>query len=169
MKRKGSQSKSELDLQVKSEWSEVGRVNEAVGAFLESCRLTPEAVAQYTMVVCELVENGIKYGHFAKDGGVVRVLVRIARGTISVQVVNPGGESSQAYLKELDRTIQWVRGFQAPFEAYIARMKAISREPVDVDKSGLGLVRITYEGRAELDFFLDENDTLSVSAVSEIA
>ena len=169
MKKKITQSKSELDLQVKSEWPEVGRVNETVGAFLESCHLAPDAVAQYTMVVCELVENGIKYGYFASDSAVVRVLVKVARGTVSVQVINPVGESSQAYLAELDRTIQWVRGFQAPFEAYIARMKAISREPIDIDKSGLGLVRITYEGRAVLDFFLDENDTLSVSAVSDIA
>jgi two-component sensor histidine kinase len=169
VKRKNPPSKkAELDLQVKSEWPEVGRVNEAVASFLESCRLTPDAVAQYTMVVCELVENGIKYGYFPSGRSVVRVLVKVARGTISVQVINPVGESSQAYLAELDRTIQWVRGFQAPFEAYIARMKAISREPIDNDKSGLGLVRITYEGRAVLDFFLDENDTLSVSAVSDI-
>ena len=169
MKTKASASKSELDLQVKSEWPEVGRVNETVGAFLESCHLAPDAVAQYTMVVCELVENGIKYGYFESESSVVRVLVKVARGTVSVQVINPVGVSSQAYLAELDRTIQWVRGFQAPFEAYIARMKAISREPIDIDKSGLGLVRITYEGRAVLDFFLDENDTLSVSAVSDIA
>jgi hypothetical protein len=169
MKKKVSQSKSELDLLVKSEWPEVGRVNEVVGSFLVSCGLPPDAVAQYTMVVCELVENGIKYGYFESEGSVVRVLVKVARGSISVQVINPVGESSQAYLAELDRTIQWVRGFQAPFEAYIARMKAISREPIDIDKSGLGLVRITYEGRAVLDFFLDENDTLSVSAVSDIA
>ena len=120
------------------------------------------------MVVCELVENGIKYGYFDKDGAMVRVIARVARGSISVQVINPVGKSSQVYLQELDRTIQWVRGFQAPFEAYIARMKAISREPLEADKSGLGLVRITYEGRAVLDFFLDENETLSVSAVSDI-
>jgi hypothetical protein len=47
-------------------------------------------------------------------------------------------------------------------------MKAISREPLDNVKSGLGLVRITYEGQAILDFYLDENDTLSVSAVSNL-
>ena len=118
MKKKITQSKSELDLQVKSEWPEVGRANETVGAFLESCHLAPDAVAQYTMVVCELVENGIKYGYFASDSAVVRVLVKVARGTVSVQVINPVGESSQAYLAELDRTIQWVRGFQAPFELH---------------------------------------------------
>jgi two-component sensor histidine kinase len=167
MKRNASASKSELDLLVSSDWGEVGRVNEAVAEFLESCGLPPETVSQCTMVVCELVENGIKYGCFDKDRSTVRVITRVSRGSISVQVVNPVGSRSQVYLKELDRTIQWVRGFQAPFEAYIARMKAISREPLEADKSGLGLVRITYEGRAVLDFFLDENETLSVSAVSD--
>jgi hypothetical protein len=168
MKRNASSSSSELDLLVDSDWGEVGKVNEAVAGFLGSCGLRPETVSRCTMVVCELVENGVKYGYFDSDRATVRVITRVSRDSISVQVINPVGKSSQVYLQELDRTIQWVRGFQAPFEAYIERMKAISREPLEADKSGLGLVRITYEGRAVLDFFLDENETLSVSAVSDV-
>ena len=158
----------ELELQVASDWGEVSRVNEVVSDFLSASGLPPENVDKYTMVVCELVENGIKYGHFSDEKNVVSVRVWITGGTISVIVSNPISNYTQTYLSELDRTIQWVRGFQAPFEAYIARMKAISREPLETDKSGLGLVRITYEGRAILDFYLDENDTLSVSAVSDL-
>ncbi|MGA2762036.1 MAG: ATP-binding protein [Spirochaetia bacterium] len=158
----------ELELRVASDWEEVGKVNQAVGEFLGGCGLPAEAVDKYTMVVCELVENGIKYGHFSGEKDVVQVRVWIANGTVSVLVSNPIGQYTRTYLSELDRTIQWVRGFQAPFEAYIARMKAISREPLDNVKSGLGLVRITYEGQAILDFYLDENDTLSVSAVSNL-
>jgi hypothetical protein len=120
------------------------------------------------MVVCELVENGIKYGLFHNDSDVVRVRLRVAQDKFSVQVTNPVGKVSESHLNDLDRTIQWVRGFQDPFEAYIERMKAISREPLDIDKSGLGIVRITYEGRAALDFFVEEDNTLSVSAVSDI-
>jgi len=158
----------ELELRVTSDWSEVGRVNQEVSGFLSASGLSPEGVDKYTMVVCELVENGIKYGHFGGGRDTVNVRVWISGTTISVLVSNPVGNYTQTYLSELDRTIQWVRGFQAPFEAYIARMKAISREPLDIDKSGLGLVRITYEGQALLDFYLDENDTLSVSAVSNL-
>jgi two-component sensor histidine kinase len=158
----------ELELNVSPTWSEMGDVNQAIGDFLTGLKLSDDAVAKYTMVGCELVENAIKYGFFPEATGTIRVLLKVDRGTISVQVANPIGEVSHAYLTELDRTIQWVRGFQAPFEAYIARMRAISREPPDMDKSGLGLARITYEGRAVLDFYLDENDMLSVSAVSAI-
>jgi hypothetical protein len=146
----------------------MGEVNQAIGDFLTALNLSDDAVARYTMVVCEMVENAIKYGYFLQAEADIRVVVRVDRGAISVQVMNPVGEVSHTYLNELDRTIQWVRGFQAPFEAYIARMRAISREPPDMDKSGLGLARITYEGRAVLDFYLDENDMLSVSAVSDI-
>ena len=57
----------ELELRVVSDWDEVGRVNQAVGEFLAGCGLPTEGVDKYTMVVCELVENGIKYGHFSGD------------------------------------------------------------------------------------------------------
>ena len=163
-----SPMKPELQLLVASDWSEVGRVNAEVARFLESSGLSRDAVDKYTMVVCELVENGIKYGNFSENLNTVQMHVGIANGAISVLVTNPVGGITQTYLSELDRTIQWVRGFQAPFEAYIARMRAISREPLHADKSGLGLVRITYEGQAMLDFYLEENQTLSVSAVSNL-
>jgi hypothetical protein len=158
----------ELELTVSSDWSEVGRVNEEVAGFLRSSGLSKDAVDKYTMVVCELVENGIKYGNFREDQKTVQVRVGLGNGAISVLVTNPVGGVTQTYLAELDRTIQWVRGFQAPFEAYIARLRAISREPIHADKSGLGLVRITYEGQAMLDFYLEENETLSVSAVANL-
>jgi len=138
----------ELALRVASDWGEMGRVNQAVSDFLEGCDLPPEAVDKYTMVACELVENGIKCGHFNNEKDSVSVRVWISGSTILVLVTNPVSNYTQTYLSELDRTIQWVRGFQAPFEAYIARLKAIYRKPLDDDKSGLGLVWITYEGQA---------------------
>jgi two-component sensor histidine kinase len=158
---------SELELIVVPEWTEMGNVNQAISDFLTASKLSDDAVNKYTMVVCELVENAIKYGFFPETAHDVRVQVKLDRDKISVQVTNPVGEVSHTYLNELDKTIQWVRGFQAPFEAYVARMRAISREPPELDKSGLGLVRITYEGRAVLDFYLEENDMLSVSAVAD--
>jgi len=45
-------------------------------------------------------------------------------------------------------------------------MKEISTEPFDNNKSGLGIVRIAYEGHATIDFFINEEKILNVSAVS---
>lgn len=160
---------SQLDLRVRADWSEMARVNEAAGAYLASCELSTEAVQKYTMVVCELVENAIKYGSFPSPEDRIDVHVSVASVAISVQVTHHCHETGTAGLGDLDRTVQWLRSYQAPFEAYVARMKAISREPLDAEKSGLGLARITYEGRALLDFYVDENSMLSVSAVSSLA
>lgn len=159
---------SQLDLRVGADWSEMARVNEEAGQYLASCRLSPEAVQMYTMVVCELVENAIKYGAFVDEEDRIEVHVSVSSSTVSVQVSHHCPEIGVGALGDLDRTVQWLRSYQAPFEAYVARMKAISREPLDADKSGLGLARITYEGRALLDFYVDENSTLSVSAVSSL-
>jgi len=163
-----SRESGEFEIFVDSDWAQMGKVNNAILDYLTSHELSDELANRYTMVACELTENGIKYGSFEMDGDFVRVRIRLDGGSISVEVTNPVGEDTRAYLSELDQTIQWIRGFQDPFEAYIERMRAISREPLEIDRSGLGLVRITYEGRSALDFFVEEDSTLSVSAVSEL-
>ena len=50
-------------------------------------------------------------------------------------------------------------------EAYLERMKEVSMQSLDHRESGLGLVRIAYEGHAILDFMVDQTRTLNVSAV----
>jgi hypothetical protein len=71
-------------------------------------------------------------------------------------------------LSRLDQTIQWIRGYQDPFEAYIERIKEVSKKPLKDMESGIGLVRIAYEGKALLDFFVGDNNVLNVSVVSNI-
>jgi hypothetical protein len=164
-----SRASGEFEIIVDSDWGKMSEVNEAILNYLESTELSAEMANRYTMVACELTENGIKYGSFEANGAAVHVLIKLDGAGISVEVTNPIGEGTRSYLHELDHTIQWIRGFQDPFEAYIERMRAISHEPLEVDRSGLGLVRITYEGRSALDFFVEEDSTLSVSAVSEIS
>ena len=64
--------------------------------------------------------------------------------------------------------VQWIRGFQDPFEAYLERLKEVSSQSLDHEESGLGLVRIAYEGQSVLDFFVTENHVLAVSAVHHV-
>jgi hypothetical protein len=164
-----SRPSGEFEIVVDSDWGKMSELNEAILGYLESAKLSAEMANRYTMVACELTENGIKYGSFEAIGASIRVQIKLDGEAISVAVTNPIGEGTRSYLHELDHTIQWIRGFQDPFEAYIERMRAISHEPLEVDRSGLGLVRITYEGRSALDFFVEEDSTLSVSAVSELS
>ena len=117
-----------LELCVDSDWAQMGRVNEDIYRFLVSCKLSEELAARYTMVACELTENGIKYGNPDKSPGGVHVRIRLEGGEIYLEVSSAVGDESKPFLVELDRTIQWARGFQDPFEAYIARLRAISQQ-----------------------------------------
>jgi hypothetical protein len=160
---------SRLELYVDSDWSEMESVFMAVQEFLGTLGLAQDFVGAFTMIACELVENSIKYGSFKTTKSHVDITLSLDPRSISFAVRNPIGDVTAPYLQELDRVIQWVRGFQDPFEAYIARMKAISNEPLEASSSGLGIVRMAYEGRASLDFYLEEDAVLNVSAVSLIS
>ncbi|MCP3950651.1 MAG: hypothetical protein GY697_00290, partial [Desulfobacterales bacterium] len=51
---------------------------------------------------------------------------------------------------------------------YIRRIKEVSKKPLHDEESGIGLVRIAYEGKALLDFFVGDNSILNVSVVSNL-
>ncbi len=93
--------------------------------------------------------------------------VSISSHTITIEVSNPVNEVAYQYLDTLDKTIQWIRGFQDPFQAYIDMLKEVSRRPMSDDNSGLGLVRVAYEGDAILDFYVSDEGILNVSAIME--
>ena len=150
------------------DWDELEGIRLNASRFLEERGLAKSINHSMVMVLSELLENSIKYGSFTKSSAKVSVAVECSRKQITVEVTNPIGESSLSNLDSLDRMIQWVRGFQDPFEAYVKRLREISKKPLDDSESGLGIVRIVYEGHVDLDFFVTDEDLLTVSAIREL-
>jgi hypothetical protein len=154
----------DLQLRIPPEWEAIDRVRDQVIAFLREDGEQDGVVDSVAMVVTELTENAIKYGRFdAADQVAVRLWSD--SGAIIVEVSNPSSPQDLPQLNRLDRTIQWIRGFQDPFEAYLTRLREVSLQSPESRESGLGLVRVAYEGESSLDFFLGEGSQLSVSAV----
>ena len=149
-------------------WEEIENVRNKTSHFLTDQNLSNDTVQAFTMVISELVENSVKYGKFVSAKNEVVVNISIAEDMIIAEVINPVDETVYKHLRKLDRTLQWIRGFQDPFQAYVERIRQISRRPFDDEYNGLGLVRIAYEGSAILDFFLSEGNQLNVSAVSHL-
>lgn len=117
------------------------------------------------MTASELLENAIKYGDWKRAPAESILLVAEVGGRVaSVEVQGPVADDPQA-LKRLDEQIQWMRGFQSPFEAYVARLKQLSGQSWREGESGLGLIRIVYEARCLLDFYVTPEGRLSMSAV----
>ena len=146
------------------EWESVREAWDPCRAHLVGRGVPDDEAYALGMVAQELLENAVKYGAYAERGGAVELEVRVSPEYVTVEVKNPVGEDD-AHLREFDRTIQWIRGFQDPFEAYVERMKIVSAQPYHHGKSGLGLARIAYEGRCIVDFYVDAASRLAASAV----
>lgn len=156
--------KDEMTFSTMPDWTEMDRINTRTRAFLEDTPLTDSAVDTFTMVISELMENAIKYG---RPGYQVDVSVVISPTDIRIRVDNQVNPEHIPNLKNLDQTLQWIRGVHDPYQAFLDRIRELSREPMNEGKSCLGLVRIAYEGRADIDFIL-EGDRLSVSAIASL-
>lgn len=150
---------------VEAKWDEIEIIRNQSTVFFESHGLTMDSVQALTMVVSELIENGIKYGKFTSQKNEVTLDIRVHDDFVLVETTHPTDGTAYTHLKQLDKMIQWIRGYQDPFQAYAERLREVSRKSLNDEGSGLGLSRIAYEGKAILDFFLDENEFLSVSAV----
>lgn len=157
-----------LKISIQPEWDQLESVREKTHTFLEERGLIGNLIHSSVMVISELMENSIKYGYFADPENKVEVSLEFSKNSIMVEVSNPVNEDCLSDLEELDRMIQWVRGYQDPFEAYVERLKEISKKPLHDKASGLGIVRIAYEGSVTLDFFVSEQDMLTVSAILNI-
>ncbi len=160
--------KKSIEFKIKPDWDEIEKVRNESAEFLQSHELSDDTIHSLSMIISELIENGIKYGNFKVVANKVAVVINIDHNTVTIEVFNPVDESTLKHLSRLDRTIQWIRGYQDPFEAFINRIKEVSQKPLHDDESGIGLVRIAYEGNALLDFFVGDNNMLNVSVVSNL-
>lgn len=153
-----------LALSIKPVWEEIENVRNTGREFLKTHKLSDDIMDALTMVMSELVENAIKYGSFP-GGEKIDITIAVQKHLIIIEVKNPIDDSGIPFLRHLDETIQWIRGYQDPFESYIIKLRQISSKSLQDMECGLGLVRISFEGRSILDFYVSEDNILNVSAV----
>jgi len=154
---------SHLDLDLPPDWGAIRRSWDPCHDALARGGLSEDEAYALCMVAQELLENAVKYGD-AASGQPVHLSVEVAPAEVTIEVKNRvAGNDLQ--LHHFDRAVQWLRGFQDPFEAYVERLKLVSAESYHGGQSGLGLARIAYEARCLVDFYVDETSTLAVSAV----
>jgi hypothetical protein len=153
-----------LHMKVKPEWDAIRTAWDPCDRFLQGNGLDRDATYGMCMVARELLENAVKYGRYDGGGPAIDLSVEVSASEVTVEVKSPVGVGSED-LREFDRTIQWIRGFQDPFESYVERLKLASAHAFGAERGGLGLTRIAYEGGSVLDFYVDASNTLAVSAV----
>lgn len=152
-----------LNLTILPEWENIELIHGKITTFLEEYKFDANVVYSIGMIASELLENAIKFGTFDSNPNIT-ISMDVNKEYITIEVVNGIGQSSSDHLKELDKIVQWIRGFQDPFEAYINTLRTVSSKKLKKGESGLGLARIAYEGNAIVDFYTN-NSLLFVSAL----
>lgn len=160
--------KKTIKFTLKPKSDEVEKLIRKCSNFLKSNGILDDTVQSQVMVVRELVKNGLKYGVVNKLENWITVQIHINKSQIVVEVMNPINETNLHKLKELDETIQWIRGYQDPYQAYILRLKEASGKSINGKANGLNLVRIAYKANAILDFFVSEDNILNLLAVRNL-
>ena len=162
-----AEATNSLHLNIQPVWEKLDYVRDQITSFLENHKLKSDQIHALVMTASELSENAIKYGANTPSDK-VDILVDIYPKEIIIEVKNKIKKNDNEELKKLDENIQWIRGFQNQYEAYMEKLKQISAKNLKRGESGLGLVRISYEGQSILDFYVNENDILAMSAVYKL-
>ncbi|PKL17226.1 MAG: ATP-binding protein [Spirochaetae bacterium HGW-Spirochaetae-5] len=160
---------NEIRMSIKPEWENIEAVRVQTGTFLKIQKIQEDVMDAVIMNISELLENAIKYGNFNNGVNDVLASVSISERDITVEVKSPVKDEDDRHFRRLDKIVQWVRGYQNPFEAYIEKIKEVSLQPIDDNQSGLGIVRIAYEGQSIIDFFVNDDNIISVSAVYHLS
>ena len=143
---------------------EIETVVEKIISLLKSLNFTDYNVRTQTLIVRQLVKNGIKYGNFTLPENEITIDIHITDNSITVDVMNPVNKRGRKKLSQLDKTMQFVKGYQDPFEAFTIMQKEAVKGNYDGDSNSLDLAEITYKGNVVLDFIIGEDDTLIQSA-----
>ena len=146
----------------------IGKTGIKINNFLKSHGFSDEAVNTQNMIIRELINSGIKYGRLTSSDNEIIVNIFIAENTITFEVKNLVDDTCFDRIKELDKTIQFIRGYQDPFEPYLIKQREAAENPSTANRNGLGLARVAYEGGAILDFFVGEDNYMNLFAVRNL-
>ncbi len=138
----------EIDLPIRSEWGNVEELRATVERTIGLVSPDRDAAHALSMIAAELAENAVKYGYWARGEGHVRVRIwgDFPAAHVAVENPLPTGGTVPA---ELDTVLGWIAGFPTARAAYEAKVTQAAAQP-STGRSGLGLVRISYEGGCTL-------------------
>ena len=155
--------KKSIAFTLDSNGNEIEKYRGKISEFLKLHGVSDEVIEKQIMIVKELLKSCVRYSGFKVKQQKMTVQIHIRKNKITVEVSNPINGIQNKKLERLDKTIQFIRGYQDPFEAYL-KLKAISGNR----SNELALAKLAYEGKTVLDFFVGEDNIMNMSAIGTI-
>jgi hypothetical protein len=138
-----------IDVPVTNRWENVDLLRTSVQSCFTAVFQNVDGCNAISMVTGELLENAVKYGAWSATSGPFRLRVEGNAGRAVVTVENPCATADDPNVAALLGVVRWLRGYPDAAEAYRARLLEIASSPRE-HASGLGLVRVAYEGGCTL-------------------
>ena len=157
-----------MEFSLKSKGGEIKKLERKSSNFLKSKGYSDDIIETQLMILKELIISSKEFDDLRPSEFEMSVQLHIEDNTITVEVKKPVCESDYGKLEELDRTIQWIRGYQDPLEQYMINLAEASGASHIAETNGLGLARIAHEADAIIDFYVSEDNVLNLSAVSNL-
>jgi hypothetical protein len=152
----------QIELPLTSEWKNVELLRSSVLNCLTTIFSNHDFCRTISMVTGELLENALKFGDWS-DRSSFRLKVFGSEDRVTIEVFNPV-PSGDPRVEKLLGTIRWLEQMDDPKGAFLARLGELAQSN-DEAESGIGLVRIAYEGDCTLTASLD-NGVVRVCATS---
>jgi len=157
-----------MEFCLRSNGGEIQKLEQKSSNFLKYHGYSDDTIQDQIMILRELIISGKKFDDLGPFGFETSVQLHIEDNAITVEVKKLVCESAYGMLADLDKTIQWIRGYQDPLEQYMINLSESSGASHLAGANGLGLARIAYEANAIIDFYVSEDNILNLSAVSNL-
>lgn len=150
-----------LQLALPGQWELVDEVREAVRRLVSSAWGDGELADALSMASAELLENAIKYG---VAGGAVDLTLTDEGEELVITVANHIDPDTR-YAAQLEACLEWLHGFANPAVAYTeALQRLFAKGDAASGESGLGILRVAYEGGCQVDCDLSAAPRILVRA-----
>jgi hypothetical protein len=158
--------KKTMEFSLKSNGGEIKKLEQKSSNFLKYHGHSDDTIQAQIMILRELIITGKKFNDLRFSEFEMSVQLYIEDNTITVEVRKSVCESAYGKLEALDKTIQWIRGYQEPLEHYMINLAEASGASHIAETNGLELARIAHDADAIIDFYVSEDNILNLSAVS---
>ena len=160
--------KKTMEFSLKSNGGEIKKLERKSSIFLKSKGYSDDIIETQIMILKELIISSKEFDDLRPSEFEMSVQLHIENNTITVEVKKSVCESAYGKLEALDKTIQWIRGYQDPLEDYMINFAEGPGASPLAGTNGLGLARIAHQANAIIDFYVSEDNVLNLSAVSNL-
>ena len=149
-----------IELEIPPLWDTINSIRSKIA---QDKRITihgEDLINATLMVASELLENAVKYGYHNDTAQGVNFNLHVEDNLIAIEVLN--AVAPEFDIKVVSEKIDGIKNSNDPAALYTDKLLEIASNPKK-GESGLGLLRIAYEGEFSLDYEFN-NGLLSIKA-----